>query len=180
MPRSTKSRGVQASGNVAVLEPEGDIEDVTTSTDETEVDDELDTDPRFAFTSEPAPEDFTPDRKTPGRVRQPSYFDEILRREDVFDTGKWQRIPVDSEEHAEAALRELNRSKLHLNKLGLAEGLPEIGLDLDKRLTDKGADENAVYYRSRTAQKRERKNGSTNGVDADTEMEETDEDEYEA
>lgn len=163
---------------MAVLEPEGDAEDVTTATDDTEVDEELDTDPRFAFTSEPAPPDFQPDRKTPGRVRQPSYFDDILRRDDVFDTGKWQRIPVDSEEHADAALRELNRSKLHLNKLGLAEGLPEIGLDLDKRLIEKGADENAVYYRSRTAQKRERKNGATSDVDADTETEEIDE-EYE-
>jgi hypothetical protein len=156
LPRSTKSRAVQEEqdSSVAVLEPEGDVEDVTTATDD--VDEEL-SDPRFSFTSEAAPDDFTPDRKTPGRVRQPSYFDDVLRREDVFDTGRWQRIPVDGPEHADAALRELNRSKLHLNKQGLAEGLPEIGLDLDVRLTEKGAEEDAVYYRSRTAQKRERK-----------------------
>jgi phage protein D len=155
LPRSTKSRAVQGEqdSGVAVLEREGDVENVTTAED---VDEEL-SDPRFSFTSEAAPEDFQPDRKTPGRVRQPSYFDDVLRRDDVFDTGNWQRIPVDGPEHAEAALRELNRSKLHLNKQGLAEGLPEIGLDLDVRLKDKGYDEDAVYYRSRTAQKRERK-----------------------
>lgn len=168
MPRSTKSRGVNddATGGVTTLEPEENTEQMTSATD-TDIDEDLDGPENFTFTSEPAPEDFTPDRKTPGRVRKPSVFDDILRKDNVFDTGGWQRIPVDSEEHADAALRELNRSKLHLNKLGLAEGLPEIGLDLDVRLKAKGYDEDAVYYRSRTAQKRERKNG-TNGSEADS------------
>jgi hypothetical protein len=68
-------------------------------------------------------------------------------------------VPVNSKEHAEATKRELNRAKLWLNKTGLEEDppLPEIGLDLDER-------EDAVYYKSRTAQKRERRaNGSANG-----------------
>jgi hypothetical protein len=63
-------------------------------------------------------------------------------------------VPVESKEHAAAVLRELNRAKLHLNKTA-AEGEAEIGLDLDVR-------GDAVYYKSRVAQKRERKNG-TNG-----------------
>lgn len=181
MPRSTKSRSVQEDVNGEVDEYE-DEETTESDTDE-ENDEELDGNPGFTFSSEPAPKDFQPDRKTPGRIRQPSYFDDVLRKEDVFDTGKWQRIPVDGDEHADAALRELNRSKLHLNKQGLSEGLPEIGLDLDVRLKSKGADEDAVYFRSRTAQKRERKgngngngNGSTNGAPVDVA---DDEDEYE-
>jgi hypothetical protein len=130
---------------------------MTAATDtEAPEDDGLDTDPRFIFESMPAPKDFQPDRKTPGRVRQPSYFDDVLRRDDVFESGEWQMIPVNSKEHAEAAKRELNRAKLWLNKTGLEADppLPEIGLDLDER-------EDVVYFKSRTAQKRERKNGNS-------------------
>ena len=164
MPRASKSRGVQESapGGIDTLEPEEATEEMTSATDdaELELDEELD-DPGFEFTDEPAPEDFTPDRKTPGRVRRPSYYDDVLRREDVFNSGQWRRIPVTGPEHLEAAKRELNRSKLFLNKIGLEEGLPEIGLDLDER-------KDALYYRSRTAQKRERKNGTANGDVVDT------------
>jgi hypothetical protein len=161
LPRSTKSKGVQ--GSVDVLEREED--DVTTATDEIDGDELDSTDPRFTFESQPAPADFQPDRKTPGRVRQPSYFDTILRHREVFESGQWQMVPVTSREHAEATLRELNRAKLYLNKLGLEEDppLPEIGLDLDVR-------EDAVYYKSRTAQKRERK-GNGNGSAETTETE---------
>jgi len=169
LPRSTKSKGV-VQGSVGVLEREDEGTEVTTAaTDEIDGDELDSTDPRFTFESQPAPEDFQPDRKTPGRVRQPSYFDTILRHRDVFESGKWQMVPVTSKEHAEATLRELNRAKLYLNKLGLEEipPLSEIGLDLDVR-------EDAVYYRSRTAQKRERK-GNGNGS---TETDETTEPEY--
>lgn len=162
MPRSTKSRGVREEGNVAILEQEEEGADMTTAQgQEVDEDDGPMGDPRFSFESQPAPEDFTPDRKTPGRVRQPSYFDDILRADDVFNSNRWQMVPVSSKEHAEAVQRELNRAKLHLNKTGLEASppLPEIGLDLDVR-------DDAVYYRSRTAQKRERKNG--NGVVTDT------------
>jgi hypothetical protein len=161
LPRSTKSKGVQ--GSVDVLEREED--DVTTATDEIDGDELDSTDPRFTFESQPAPADFQPDRKTPGRVRQDSYFDTILRHPEVFESGNWQMVPVTSKEHAEATLRELNRAKLHLNKQGLEKDppLPEIGLDLDVR-------EDAVYYKSRTAQKRERK-GNGNGSAETTETE---------
>lgn len=168
MPRSTKSKGVneETSGAIDTLEPEENTDEMTSATDDADVelDDELD-DPGFEFTDEPAPDDFTPDRKTPGRVRRPSYYDDVLRRDDVFNSGQWRRIPVTGPEHLEAAKRELNRSKLYLNKIGLEEGLPEIGLDLDER-------KDALYYRSRTAQKRERKNGTTNGeaIDASDEI----------
>lgn len=173
MPRSTKSPGVQT------LEPDEvaddvvvDDADITDEQDEEEDEDEAT--PGFVFESKPAPKGFTPDRKTPGRVRQPSYFDDILRRDDVFGKG-WQMVPVTSKEHIRAVLRELNRAKLHLNKTA-AEGEPEIGLDLDVR-------EDAVYYKSRVAQKRERKNGNGKPVDEDeTDIDEgeeiVDEDEY--
>jgi hypothetical protein len=162
LPRSTKSKRIaEEAGGVATLEPEEGIDEMTTATDQDpETDEELDsTDPRFTYESMPAPADFQPDRKTPGRVRQPSYFDTVLRHPDVFESGQWQMVPVNSKEHAEATKRELNRAKLWLNKTGLEEDppLPEIGLDLDER-------EDAVYYKSRTAQKRERRaNGSANG-----------------
>lgn len=160
MPRSTKSKGVQ--GSVDVLEREDEGTDVTTATDEIDGDELDSTDPRFTFESQPAPPDFQPDRKTPGRVRQSSYFDTILRHSEVFESGQWQMVPVTSKEHAEATLRELNRAKLYLNKLGLEEDppLPEIGLDLDVR-------EDAVYYKSRTAQKRERKGNGNGSAETD-------------
>ena len=168
MPRASKSRRLQdeESGGVAVLDPEETITEMTTTDADVELDEDLD-DPGFEFTDEPAPDDFTPDRKAPGRVRKPSIFDDVLRRDDVFNSGNWRRIPVTSEEHLEAAKRELNRSKLYLNKIGLEDGLPEIGLDLDER-------KDALYYRSRTAQKRERKNGvvSESVVDASEDGEE--------
>lgn len=164
MPRSTKSRAVQedASGGITTLEPKETDNEMTATNTEVDLDEELD-DPGFEFTDEPAPDDFQPDRKTPGRVRRPSYYDDVLRRDDVFNSGGWRRIPISSPEHLEAAKRELNRSKLFLNKIGLEEDppLPEIGLDLDER-------KDALYYRSRTAQKRERRNGTTDNGALDT------------
>lgn len=150
MPRSTKSAGVQ-DGNVDTLEPDEAVIDEALD----EEDDEEVGDPSFTFESFPAPKGFTPDRKAPGRVRRPSYFDDILRRDDVFESGEWQMVPVQGPEHLEAVRRELNRAKLWLNKTGLEQDppLPEIGLDMDER-------EDAVYYRARKAQKRERKNGN--------------------
>jgi hypothetical protein len=153
LPRSTKSRALnEESGAVATLEREEDV--TTATTDTVDVDD--DDAPQFEFTSEAAPDDFQPDRRTPGRVRRPSFFDGILRDDSVFGQG-WQRIPITSDEHKQAAVRELNRAKLHLNKIGaeMDPPLPEIGLDLDV------SSDTDVFYRSRVAQKRERR--STNG-----------------
>ena len=167
MPRSTNSKGVQE-GNVDTLEPDEAVIDEALDED----DDEEAVDPSFEFESFPAPKDFRPDRKAPGRVRRPSYFDNILRRDDVFESGEWQMVPVKSPEHLEAVRRELNRAKLWLNKTGLEQDppLPEIGLDMDER-------EDAVYYRARTAQKRERKNGNgTTPTDTDTAEEYDEED----
>lgn len=161
MPRSTKSAGLQNS-DVDTLEPDEAV--IDEALDEEDEDDEEAGDPSFEFESFPAPKDFRPDRKAPGRVRRPSYFDNILRRDDVFESGEWQMVPVKSPEHLEAVKRELNRAKLWLNKTGLEESppLPEIGLDMDER-------EDAVYYRARTAQKRERKNGNGSAsTDSDT------------
>lgn len=173
MPRSTKSkRASEEAGSVATLEPE---DDTMTTTEDTETDEELETtDPRFTFESFPAPKDFTPDRKTPGRVRQPSYFDDKLRDPDIFESGEWQMVPVTSKEHSKAVDRELNRAKLWLNKTGLEEDppLPEIGLDLDFR-------EDAVYYRSRTAQKRERKNGRNGSHESIRDQDDLDQEELE-
>lgn len=119
-----------------------------------------DVDPGFEFSMEPAPEGYTPERKTPGRQRRPSFFDDKLRSEEVFGKG-WQRVPVTSEEHKAAVIRELNRAKLHLNnpRGGMLEGQDEIGLDLDDKQDD------AVYFKSRVAQKRERK-GVNDGSNA--------------
>jgi hypothetical protein len=160
LPRSTKSKRAAETGNVATLDREEETI-VTTATDQ-EADEDQGVDPRFTFESFAAPKDFQPDRKTPGRVRQPSYFDDVLRSSEVFESGEWQMVPVSGEEHAQATLRELNRAKLHLNKTGLEEDppLPEIGLDLDVR-------EDAVYYKSRTAQKRERRANGTAIAEAD-------------
>lgn len=176
MPRSTNSKRVQDESAVSTIEPDEDDEttldedeDVTDEVEDDEEEDEDEATLGFSFESRPAPKDFTPDRKTPGRVRQPSYFDDILRREDVYGKG-WQMVPVTSKEHIKAVLRELNRAKLHLNKTA-EEGEPEIGLDLDVR-------EDAVYYKSRLAQKRERKNG-TNGAGPTAEDESVEEDDVE-
>jgi len=118
----------------------------------------------FDIVSEPAPEDYSPERKTPGRQRRPSYFDDRLRAADVFDQG-WQRVAVSSQEHKEFVLRELNRAKLYLNGTGKLDGEPEIGLDLDDKKDD------AVYFKSRVAQKRERRD---NGASALAENAESD------
>lgn len=109
-------------------------------------------DTAFEFDMAPAPDDYEPERKTPGRERKPSFFDDKLRASDVFMQG-WQRVPATSEEHKAAILRELNRAKLYLNKLAERSGEDLIGLDLDDKQDD------AVYFKSRVAQKRERKNG---------------------
>lgn len=173
MPKSTNSKRVQDESAVSTIEPDEDDETTLDEDEDEDVTDEVEDEEEdedeatlgFSFESRPAPKDFTPDRKTPGRVRQPSYFDDILRREDVYGKG-WQMVPVTSKEHIKAVLRELNRAKLHLNKTA-EEGEPEIGLDLDVR-------EDAVYYKSRLAQKRERKNG-TNGAGPTAEDESSEE-----
>jgi hypothetical protein len=68
-------------------------------------------------------------------------------------------VPVTSEEHKAAVIRELNRAKLYLNGTGRVGDEPEIGLDLDDKQDD------AVYFKARVAQKRERKSAS-NGSEA--------------
>jgi hypothetical protein len=132
---------------------------VTTAPADTENDEnDDDASTQFEFSMEAAPEDYTPERKTPGRQRRPSFFDDKLRSEEVFGKG-WQRVPVTSEEHKAAVIRELNRAKLYLNGTGRVGDEPEIGLDLDDKQDD------AVYFKARVAQKRERKSAS-NGSEA--------------
>lgn len=169
MPRSTKSKGVAEQGSVATLEPEEEVEDVTSQTDTVdEVDedeDEVDErDTGFTFESMPAPDDFKPEKKSPGRSRQPSYFDNLLRDPEIFGSKKWQMVPVTSKEHAEAVVRELNRARMYLNKPeNRGPDDPDVSYDHEIR-------EDAVYWRSRIAQKRERKS-VTNG-DSPDEVEE--------
>lgn len=151
MPRSTKSR---RAGGTAVLDNDHTESESTVTAATYE-----ETDETFEIVSEPAPEDYEPERKTPGRQRRPSAFDELLRASHVFGGG-WQRVPVTSDEHKAYVLRELNRSKLFLNGAGRMEGETEIGLDLDDKKDD------AVYYKSRPAQKRERKNGNALAANA--------------
>jgi hypothetical protein len=158
MPRGYRSRrSSQSSAATDTLDPtdyySSDQETPTMST-AIDTDDDQDQDPsaQFELTVEEAPEDYTPDRRTPGRQRSASYFDSVLRADNVFNTDKWQKVPVTSQEHKAYVLRELNRAKLYLNGQGRLEGEPEIGLDLDDKKDD------AVYFKSRVAQKRERKN----------------------
>lgn len=148
MPRGNSSRRAVASrAGTAVLESN---EEITENAVSAAVDEELDG-AGFEIVSEPAPADYAPERKTPGRQRRPSAFDEILRADGVFGAG-WQRVPVAGKEHKDFVLRELNRAKLYLNQAGQRQnGESEIGLDLDPTKDD------AVYYKSRIAQKRERK-----------------------
>lgn len=105
----------------------------------------------YGFEVGPAPADYEPNRKTPGRIRRPSFFDDVLKDPNVFEKG-WQRVPVTSDEHKAAVLRELNRSKLFLG----------VGLELD---TD-NEDDDAIYFKSRTLQKRERKAAKDAAVEA--------------
>lgn len=102
---------------------------------------ETDTTPSFSFDVEPAPADFEPNRRSPGRQRRPSPFDDVLKRDDVFGKG-WQRVPFNGEEHKQAIRAELDRAKQHLG----------VGLDLDM------TDEKYVFFKSRELQKRERTN----------------------
>lgn len=148
MPRGSSSRRASATrAGTATLESN----DVTENVVSAAVDSDLDEGAAFEIVSEPAPADYAPERKTPGRQRRPSAFDEILRADGVFGAG-WQRVPVTSQEHKDFVLRELNRAKLYLNQDGQRRnGESEIGLDLDPTKDD------AVYYKSRIAQKRERK-----------------------
>jgi hypothetical protein len=117
---------------------------------------------QFEIVSEPAPEGYSPERKTPGRQRRASYFDDQLRAANVFGQG-WQRVPVTSPEHKAFVQRELNRAKLFLNGPGRLDGECEIGLDLDDKKED------ALYYRSREAQKRERKDSGVSALAANAE-----------
>lgn len=132
-------------------EENGTVTTATASDETTAVEDEDGDDAvTFPLESFQAPEDYAPNRKTPGRTRRPSYFDDILRDPSVYEKG-YQMVPVTSEDHKAFVVRELNRAKLYLNGVGRKEGEPEIGLALDLDNDD------AVYYRSREAQKRERK-----------------------
>lgn len=163
MPRNKKHGNVTGS-STAVIDREDDNNEenssVTVITDDEAVAED-DTDTQFEFSMEPAPEDYQPDRKTPGRQRRPSFFDDKLRSPEVYNQG-WQRVPVTSEEHKAAVLRELHRAKLYLNGTGKKEGEPEIGLALDDKQDD------AVYFKSRQAQKRTRKKSQENAeVDLD-------------
>lgn len=159
MPRSRNSRRA-GTGATATLDPTPEIEDTADMTSVDTTPDDVDTDDAVSFdlSMEAAPSDFQPDRKVPGRQRRPSFFDDKLRASDVYDQG-WQRVPVTSQEHKEFVVRELNRSKLYLNGTGRQEGEDEIGLDLDEKQDD------AVYFKSRKAQKRERKaNGNAEAL----------------
>lgn len=150
MPRNKKYGNVTGS-DTAVIDREDNAQDEeTTEVSSTDVDTEADTDTQFEFSMEPAPEDFTPDRKTPGRQRKPSFFDDKLRDPEIYGKG-WQRVPFSSEEHKQAILRELHRAKMYLNSTGMNPGEDEIGLALDVKQDD------AIYFKSRKAQKRERK-----------------------
>lgn len=154
MPRNRKH------GNVAVEDRPTD-----TPTEETAVTTATeDQDSTYTFDLEPAPADYEPERKTPGRDRKPSFFDDKLRDPSVFEQG-WQRVPANSAEHKAAILRELNRAKLHLNKLAEKTREPMIGLDLDDKQDD------AVYFKSRVAQTRERRANQTDVLDANAEAE---------
>lgn len=165
MPRNKKFGN--AAGNTAVLDDNAEYDEETDVTDEVEDEQE---DTQFEFSMEPAPEDYQPDRKTPGRQRRPSFFDDKLRDPSVFEKG-WQRVPVTSDEHKAAVLRELHRAKLYLNGTGRSEGEPEIGLALDDKQDD------AVYFKSRVAQKRTRK--PKNPIDQDSSDEDNgDEDDF--
>lgn len=156
MPRGFKNRTGAATENPATLDhntadsPEQESP-VTASTLANTTEYDEDEGQQFNISVEAAPADYTPDRKTPGRQRKTSVFDDVLRAEGVF-AGGWQRVPVSSQEHKDYVIRELTRSKLFLNGSGKMEGEPEIGLDLDDKKDD------AVYFKSRVAQKRERKN----------------------
>jgi hypothetical protein len=164
-------RGFRARGAAATLDPQDtpitdpqETDTVTAVTSEpadvdTTDDDGDDAATNFEFSMEAAPEGYTPERKTPGRQRRPSFFDDKLRSAEVFGKG-WQRVPVSSEEHKAAVIRELSRAKLYLNGTGRVGDEPEIGLDLDDKQDE------AVYFKARVAQKRERK---SNGGDALTE-----------
>lgn len=143
MPRGLTSTRARASRKVTETPEEIAVSSAVDTEDDTVAG-------AFEIVSEPAPADYAPERKTPGRTRRPSAFDDILRTEGVFGAG-WQRVPVSSKEHKDFVLRELNRAKLYLNSSGRLDGEPEIGLDLDDKKDD------AVYFKSRVAQKRERK-----------------------
>jgi hypothetical protein len=148
-------------GNVATEErPTTDTATVeeTSAVTTVEATDEIETDttPNFSFDVAPAPADFEPNRKSPGRQRRPSPFDEVLKADNVFGKG-WQRVPFTSEEHKLAIKSELERAKSHLG----------VGLDLDMTQDD------AVYFKSRELQKRDRtkENGNGNGALAENQGE---------
>lgn len=143
MPRNKRH------GNVSTVE-RPDATSTATTDEDTNVTAATDEDVTFELSMEEAPADYTPDRKTPGRERKPSYFDDKLRAANVFGQG-WQRVPVSSEDEKAYVIRELNRAKLYLNGAGLQDGEDEIGLDLDDKKDD------AVYFKARVAQKRTRK-----------------------
>lgn len=157
MPRGSSSRRASAGrAGTATMESNDVMENDVSSAVADDIDGAA-----FEIVSEPAPADYAPERKTPGRQRRSSPFDEILRAEGVFGAG-WQKVPVSSEEHKNFVLRELNRAKLYLNQPAQRQnGEPEIGLDLDPSKDD------AVYYKSRVAQKRERKANADGNALAD-------------
>lgn len=159
MPRNKRH------GNVTTVERSGsqtEYSENAVSAAVTDVEDN-DVDAGFELSMEAAPADYSPERKTPGRQRRESYFDTRLRASDVFNQG-WQRVPVHSAEQKAYVLRELNRAKLYLNGTGRLPGEPEIGLDLDDKKDD------AVYFKSRVAQKRERKDNGANALAANAQQ----------
>jgi hypothetical protein len=173
LPRSTKSKRVneEDQGAVATLEREEEVEDVTSQVDtDTDIEDEDEVDERdtgFTFESFPAPPDFEPEKRSPGRSRQPSYFDNLLRDPAIFGSKEWQMVPVTSQEHAEAVIRELNRARMWCNN----PKNPDVNPDDPDVSYDHEIREDAVYWKSRVAQKRERKS-KTNGSAADAESDE--------
>lgn len=103
--------------------------------------------PQFTFEVLPAEEGYQPDRRSPGRKREPSFFDEVLPQ--VKDQG-WQRVPFSTDEEKQRILRELNRAKQYT------------GLGLEKNET-----ETAVEFRVRDRQTRSRNGSAALAEDGD-------------
>lgn len=139
MPRATKSRTVKA--NSKTDNASDNVDSTNTQENDTVTSTEEATAPTFDFHVEPAPADYEPERKNPGRTRTPSPFDDTLP--EVKDKG-WQRVPYTSEEHKAAILRELTKAKQFR------------GLGMDQNITD-----THVEFNVRDLQKRVKKDGNT-------------------
>lgn len=179
MPRNKNASKVKTPPMSPTPPEDQETENVSTDTtsDQTvnvDADDDYDNDEyaQYDVSWEFAPDDYSPNRRTPGRIRRPSAYDDVLRRDDVYNKG-YIRVPVTSEDHKAFVKREIDRSKLYLNSLAQENGEPEIGISFDL------GDEDAIYFRSRLAQKRKRKS-LTDGDDDTVDTEEDNNDESES